>query len=52
VTVVRAAPGSYKAWLAGATGRERHPDLAWTATAYVCHHLWDIGRIIRASGVT
>jgi hypothetical protein len=37
VTVVRAAPGSYQGWLAGATGRERHPDLAWTATAYVCH---------------
>ena len=37
VTVVRAAPGSYKAWLARATGRERHPDLAWTAAAYVCH---------------
>ena len=37
VTVVRAVPGSYKAWLAGATGRERHPDLAWSATGYVCH---------------
>ena len=37
VIVVRAAPGSYKARLAGATGRERHPDLSWTAAAYVCH---------------
>lgn len=35
--MVRAAPGSYQGWLARATGWERHPDLAWTAAAYVCH---------------
>jgi hypothetical protein len=34
VTVVRAAPGSYKGWLARATGRERHPDLLAQARRY------------------
>ena len=28
---------SRPARLAGATGRERHPDLAWTTAAYVSH---------------
>jgi hypothetical protein len=37
VASVRAVPGAYAAWLAGATGRERHPDLAWTTAAYVSH---------------
>ena len=30
-------PAAYVGLLAGATGRERHPDLAWSVTAYVCH---------------
>jgi hypothetical protein len=37
VASVRQAPAAYAARLAGATGRERHPDLAWTTAAYVCH---------------
>jgi hypothetical protein len=37
VAWVRAVPETFGARLAGATGREKHPDLAWTATAYVCH---------------
>ncbi len=37
VAAVRAVPGAYAARLAGATGRERHPDLAWTTAAYVSH---------------
>jgi hypothetical protein len=37
IASVREVPGAYAARLAGATGRERHPDLAWTAAAYVCH---------------
>jgi hypothetical protein len=28
---------AYAALLRGATGRERHPDLAWSVSAYVCH---------------
>jgi hypothetical protein len=34
---VQAVPDAYARRLAGATGRERHPDLAWTAAAYVSH---------------
>jgi hypothetical protein len=34
---MRAAPDAYAGRLAGATGRERHPDLAWTTAAYVSH---------------
>jgi hypothetical protein len=30
-------PTALAGLLSGATGRERHPDLAWSATAYVCH---------------
>jgi hypothetical protein len=37
IAMVREVPGGYAARLAGATGRERHPDLAWTAVAYVGH---------------
>jgi hypothetical protein len=37
VASVQAVPDSYARRLAGATGRERHPDLAWTAAAYVSH---------------
>ena len=35
VASVRAVPDAYARRLAGATGRERHPDLAGTAAAYV-----------------
>lgn len=37
VASVRAVPDAYANRLAGATGLERHPDLAWTTAAYVCH---------------
>jgi hypothetical protein len=37
VASVRAIPGAYTSRLAGATGRERHPDLAWTTAVYVSH---------------
>ncbi len=37
IASVRAVPAAYAARLAGATGRERHPDLTWTAAAYVAH---------------
>ena len=37
VASVQAVPDAYARRLAGATGRERHPDLAWTAAAYVSH---------------
>jgi hypothetical protein len=35
--VVADIPARYAAILAGSDGRQRHPDLAWTAGAYVCH---------------
>ena len=37
VASVRAVPDAYAQRLTGATGREGHPDLAWTTAAYVCH---------------
>jgi hypothetical protein len=37
VRLVSAVPDSYTRVLAGATGNERHPDLAWSVSAYVCH---------------
>lgn len=37
VASVQAIPKSFAKHLAAATGRERHPDLAWTTTAYVSH---------------
>ena len=37
VASVQAVPDAYARRLAGATGRERHPDLAWTTAAYVSH---------------
>jgi hypothetical protein len=37
VAALRATPDAYAGRLAGATGRERHPDLSWTAAGYVCH---------------
>ncbi len=37
MSVVKAAPKDFAAALAGASGAERHPDLAWSVGAYVCH---------------
>ena len=44
-SMVAGLPAAYTALLAGATGRERHPDLDWTVAEYVCHvadnlHVW------------
>jgi hypothetical protein len=30
-------PALYAGLVSGATGHERHPDLTWSVTAYVCH---------------
>ena len=30
-------PGRMRAALAGSDGTARHPDLTWTAAAYICH---------------
>lgn len=35
--VVADVPSRYAALLAGLDGSQRHPDLGWTAGAYVCH---------------
>lgn len=37
VTLVAAVPGRYAALLDGKDASLRHPDLDWTAGAYVCH---------------
>jgi hypothetical protein len=37
VELVAAVPASYSDLLAGTDGTQRHPDLEWTAGAYVCH---------------
>jgi hypothetical protein len=37
VSLVGSIPGKFADRLAGASGRERHPDLAWTPVAYVSH---------------
>lgn len=37
VQVVEALPSVFGELLDGATGSERHADLAWGATGYVCH---------------
>ncbi len=37
VGMIEALPFLYAKLLAGATGKERHSDLSWSATAYVCH---------------
>ena len=37
VASVRAMPEAYVERLAEATGSERHPDLTWSTTGYVCH---------------
>lgn len=37
VAYVRELPGLIERLMAGRTGRERHPDLGWSAGEYVCH---------------
>lgn len=37
VDLVTSVPTRYAELLAGSDGADRHPDLAWTAGAYVCH---------------
>lgn len=37
VLLVSSLPGSFTELLAGATGHERHPELAWPVASYVCH---------------
>jgi hypothetical protein len=37
VSLVADVPPSLSALLRGRSGRERHPDLAWSAASYVCH---------------
>ncbi len=36
-TVVAGLPGAYGALVSGASGNERHPDLGWSVSEYVCH---------------
>ncbi len=37
VVLVAGIPARYAELLIGTDGRQRHPDLTWTAGAYVCH---------------
>lgn len=37
IRVVASAPVRYTELLSGTDGSQRHPDLVWTAGAYVCH---------------
>jgi hypothetical protein len=37
VALIGAAPARYAGTLRGSDGSERHPDLDWSAGAYVCH---------------
>jgi pimeloyl-ACP methyl ester carboxylesterase len=37
VAVVGGLPARGRTLLTGRSGRERHPDLGWTASGYVCH---------------
>lgn len=37
LAAVRLAPAQFRAYLSGAAGTERHPDLHWSVAAYVCH---------------
>ncbi|WP_377273252.1 hypothetical protein [Peterkaempfera sp. SMS 1(5)a] len=37
IRIVEELPARFRALLAGCTGYERHPDLAWTPAAYVSH---------------
>jgi len=45
LALIDAVPGRFEDLLAGSTGSERHPELAWSVGAYVCHvadnlHIW------------
>jgi uncharacterized damage-inducible protein DinB len=45
INLVADLPTEYRHTLDRSTGSERHPDLAWSAGAYVCHvadnlHIW------------
>jgi hypothetical protein len=35
--LVKSLPGLYEDVVADASGNERHPDLTWSVTAYICH---------------
>lgn len=37
VELVARVPARYAGLLAGTDGSQRHPDVSWTAGAYVCH---------------
>jgi hypothetical protein len=37
LSLVSNLPGTYARVLAGASGHERHPELTWSVSAYVCH---------------
>jgi hypothetical protein len=37
IRIVNGLPDRFRELLDGCTGQERHPDLAWGPTAYVCH---------------
>jgi hypothetical protein len=37
VDLVAALPAAYGGTIGDASGSERHPDLAWSVSAYVCH---------------
>jgi hypothetical protein len=37
IDYVRSVPEAYARLLDGRSGAERHPDLAWSVTGYVCH---------------
>ena len=37
VSTVTGAPEDYGRLVENSTGRERHPDLAWSVSGYVCH---------------
>ena len=45
IEYVRGVPERYARMLSGRSGTERHPELAWSVTGYVCHvadnlHQW------------
>ena len=37
VGIIQSTPDAFDGSLAGVTGLERTPDLAWSVTGYVCH---------------
>ena len=43
IVLVTDLPDSYAGTLRGANGSERHPDLAWSVCAYVCHVADNLG---------